>query len=141
MSLMSKMSNITKIDTDNEGKAKTEDNILYHPNIPVDKEEKLGEVNLQEAETDENEPKTKSACKLAKKELLPFLYHILKKQYTYDSSKMRKHQYSNELRTPEYANFVAMQSTGSRGRFFNSTSILKIGDETASDDLMALTEA
>ena len=131
------MSNINKIDMDNEGKAKTEDNILYHLNIPVDKEEKLGEVNLQEGETDENEPKTKSA----KKELLPFLNHILKKQYTYDSSKMRKNQYNNGQKTPEYANFVAIQSTGSRGRFFNSTSILKIGDETASDGLMALTEA
>ena len=131
------MSNINKIDMDNEGKAKTEDNILYHLNIPVDKEEKLGEVNLQEGETDENEPKTKSA----QKELLPFLNHILKKQYTYDSSKMRKNQYNNGQKTPEYANFVAIQSTGSRGRFFNSTSILKIGDETASDGLMALTEA
>ena len=51
-----------------------------------------------------------SACKLAKRELQPFLNYILPKQYTY-SSKIKTHQYTNEEKPHEYANFVAVQST------------------------------
>ena len=81
-----------------------------------------------------------STCKLAKRELQPFLNYILPKQYTYDSSKIRTHQYSNEEKH-EYVNFVAVQSTGNGNCFFNSASILKVGDESASDVLRALTAA
>ena len=85
--------------------------------------------------------KAVSACKLAKMELQPFLNYILPKQYTYDSSKTRTHQYSNEEKPPEYVNLVAVQSTGNGSCFFNSASILKVGDEPASDVLKALTAA
>ena len=61
-----------------------------------------------------------SACKLAKRELQPFLNYILPKQYTYDSSKIRTHQYSNEEKPPQYVNFVAAQSIGNGSCFFNS---------------------
>ena len=111
-----------KVDTDNEGEAKTENDIQDEINNSVTNEEEVEEDNLQEAKTKENDPKESikqkrvkdinvksnpkilsslhkgmligskkaiSACKLAKRELQPFLNYILTKQYTYQSSKIR----------------------------------------------------
>ena len=82
-----------------------------------------------------------SACKLAKRELQPFLNYILPKQYIYDNSRIRTHQYSNEEKPSECVSFVVVQPTGSRSCFFNSASILKVGYESASEVLRALTAA